>query len=157
MGEGSTFKITYQSFIIKHSNDSQDPRRLQDQECTTSPVRNSLYHLFHTSLWMGPLPPPVSTSRPLDVIHVIGVPRPSLFFTTLITQTKEQRTGEPWKRGYLFVSSHCTTCILKISTLTRLFCNVEGNTLALTSQTCLQLRTAIKYTVTGVCVKLTQN
>ena len=144
MGEGSRFKITYQSFIIKHSNDSQDPRRLQDQECTTSPVRNSLYHLFRTSLWMG-TPPSVhlaSTrrhsrdrcSQSFPVCH---------YSCCIITQTKEQRTGEPWKRGYLFVSSHCTTCILKISTLTRLFCNVEGNTLALTSKTCLQLCTAI--------------
>ena len=33
-------------FITEHSNDSQDPRRSQDRQYLTSPVRNSLYGLY---------------------------------------------------------------------------------------------------------------
>ena len=48
--------------------------------------------------------PPMSTLRLPDVIHVIGVPRPSPFcalfrFRVLyLTQTKEQKTGNAWER-----------------------------------------------------------
>jgi len=52
--------------------------------------------------------PPTSTSRPPDVIHVIGVPRPSLFFALFRFRTvyyterkpKNKKTGEAWERGY---------------------------------------------------------
>ena len=37
---------------------------------------STLFHVFDG----GPLLPPTSTSHPPDVIHVIGVPRPSSFF-----------------------------------------------------------------------------
>ena len=48
----------------------------------------------------------MSTSRPPDVIHVIGVPRPSPFFALFCfcvlywTKSEEQKTGEAWERGY---------------------------------------------------------
>ena len=58
-------------------------------------VRNSLYHLLHTSWLMGNAPH-TSTSRPPDVIHVMGVPRPSLFFAP---KPKNKKTGEAWERG----------------------------------------------------------
>ena len=54
----------------------------------------------------GPLPPPMSTSCPPDVIHMIGVPRPSLFFTALpllciiLNANSRTKTGEAWERGY---------------------------------------------------------
>ena len=37
-------------FIIKRSNDSQDPRRSRDWQYSTSPVRNLLYGLLHMNL-----------------------------------------------------------------------------------------------------------
>ena len=40
----------------------------------------------------GPLPP-TSTSHPPDIIHVICVPRPSLFF--VLFQIKERKWGRP--------------------------------------------------------------
>ena len=61
--------------------------------------------------------PPTSTSCPPDVIHVIGVPRPSPFFVLFRfhvlywTQTKEQKTGEARERGYFITErfAHSTT------------------------------------------------
>ena len=38
---------------------------------------STLFHVFECK----PLPPPMMTSRPPDVIHMIAVPRPSPFFT----------------------------------------------------------------------------
>ena len=52
----------------------------------------------------GPLP--MSTSCPPDVIHVIGVPRPSPFFATLplpcilLNANWRTKTGEAWEWGY---------------------------------------------------------
>ena len=66
-------------FIIERSNDSQDSWGSQDWQYSTSPVRISLYRLLHTSWLMGKAPP-TSTSRPPNIIHVIGVPRSSPFF-----------------------------------------------------------------------------
>ena len=92
------------NFIIERSNDSQDSWGSQDWQYSTSPVRISLYRLLHTSWLMGNAPP-TSTSRPPNIIHVIGVPRPSPFFTLFRfcvlywTKTKEQKTGEAWERG----------------------------------------------------------
>ena len=46
-----------------------------------------------------------STSRPANVIHVIGVPRPFSFFALsrfrvlYWTKTEEQKTEEGWERG----------------------------------------------------------
>ena len=48
----------------------------------------------------------MSTSHPPDVIHVIGVPRASLFFTTLLlpciilNTNQRTKTGAAWERGY---------------------------------------------------------
>ena len=39
----------------------------------------ALWFIAHEFV-VGHCPPPTSTSRPPDVIHVIGVPSPSLFF-----------------------------------------------------------------------------
>ena len=43
--------------------------------------------------------PHTSTSHPPDIIHVIGVPRPSLFFAPLpciiLNKTEEQKRGRP--------------------------------------------------------------
>ena len=40
--------------------------------------------------------PPTSTSRPLDIIHVIGVPRPSLFFCHTECKLKnKKKQGRP--------------------------------------------------------------
>ena len=53
----------------------------------------------------GPLPP-TSTSCPPNVIHVIGIPRPSLFFATLqlpcfILNTKQgTKMGEAMEQGW---------------------------------------------------------
>ena len=47
----------------------------------------------------GPLLP-TSTSRPPDIIYMIGVPRASLFFALFrfrVTQTEEQKMGEAWE------------------------------------------------------------
>ena len=49
--------------------------------------------------------PHTSTSRPPDVIHVIGVPGPSPCFALFRfrvlywTKTEKQKTGEAWERG----------------------------------------------------------
>ena len=64
-------------------------------------VRNSLYRLLHTSWLMGnaPLHPP-------GVIHVIGVPRPSLFLCSSASmyyteqKLKNKKWGRAWERGY---------------------------------------------------------
>ena len=91
-------------FIIDHSNDSQDSWGLQDQQYLTSLVRNSLYRLLHTSWLMGNAPH-TSTSLPPDVIHMIGVPRPSPFFVLFRfrvwywMKTEEQKMGEVWEQG----------------------------------------------------------
>ena len=91
-------------FIIERSNDSQDSWGSQDRQYSTSLVRNLLYRLLHTSWLMGNAPP-TSTSRPPDVIHVIGVPRPSPFFVLFPfrvlywTKSEEQKKGEAWERG----------------------------------------------------------
>ena len=51
--------------------------------------------------------PPTSTSRPPDIIQVIGVPRPSLFFALFRSvyytkrKPKNKKTGEAWERGYI--------------------------------------------------------
>ena len=42
--------------IIERSNDSQDSWGSQDRQYSTSLVRNSLYHLLHTSWLMGNAP-----------------------------------------------------------------------------------------------------
>ena len=89
-------------FIIERSNDSQDSWGSQDWQYSTSLVRNSLYCLLHTSWLMGNAPH-TSTLRPPDVIHVIGVPRPSSFFAPLPcivmelywTKTEERKRGRP--------------------------------------------------------------
>ena len=51
----------------------------------------------------GHRPPPTSTSHPQDVIHMIGVPRASLFFVALSLpckhKLKNKKKGEAWKRG----------------------------------------------------------
>ena len=80
-------------FIIERSNDSQDSWGSQDRQYSTSLVRNSLYHLLHTSWLMGNAPH-TSTLRPPDVIHVIGVPRSSPFFALFhFHVNKEQKNG----------------------------------------------------------------
>ena len=53
---------------------------------------------YSTLFECGPLPP-TSTLCPSDVIHVISVPRPSLFFTALplpcfVLNAKEQKWGK---------------------------------------------------------------
>ena len=94
-------------FIIECSNNSQDSWGSQDQQYSTSPVRISLYHLLHMSWLMGNAPPTSTLCSP-DVIHVIGVPRPSPFFALFCfrvlywTKPKEQKTGEAWERGIAF-------------------------------------------------------
>ena len=48
-----------------------------------------------------------STSHPSDITHLIGVPRPSVFFTALPlpwTQTKEQNRRRPEKEAMIFDS-----------------------------------------------------
>ena len=63
----------------------------------------------------GPLPL-TSTSRPLDVIHVTSVPRPSpilLLFCFCVLywmQTKEQKVVEARKRGYQLLSTKSACC-----------------------------------------------
>ena len=48
----------------------------------------------------GPLPP-MSTSRPPDVFHLISIPRPSPYFAALsLLCIIEQKMGEAWERGY---------------------------------------------------------
>ena len=63
--------------------------------------------LFHVYSSADPSPP-TSTLRPPDVIHVIGVPRPSPFFALfrfrvlqMYTERKlkNKKTGEAWERG----------------------------------------------------------
>ena len=50
--------------------------------------------------------PPTSTSRPPDVIHVIGVPRPSPFSCSSASmyyteqKLKNKKWGRAWERGY---------------------------------------------------------
>ena len=48
---------------------------------------------------VGAPPPPTSTSRPPDVIHVTSVPRPSPFFSRLppprISKPKNKKRGRP--------------------------------------------------------------
>ena len=62
---------------------------------------STLFHVFEC----GPYPP-MSTLRPPDIIHVIGVPRPSPFFALFgfhvlyLMQTEEKKMGEAWERGY---------------------------------------------------------
>ena len=47
----------------------------------------------------GPLPP-MSTSRPPDVFHLISIPRPSPYFAALsLSCIIEQKMGEAWERG----------------------------------------------------------
>ena len=46
----------------------------------------------------GLLPPPMSTSRSPDVIHVIGVPRPSLLITALPYYTEHKPNSKKWGR-----------------------------------------------------------
>ena len=91
--------------MIECSTARQDPRSSQDHEYSTWPVRNLLSGLLRLYLVIGH-GPPTFTSRPPDIIHVIGVPRPSPFFALFRfrvlywMRTKEQKTGEAWERGY---------------------------------------------------------
>ena len=73
---------------------------------STLPVRNSLYCSLHTSLQMGT----TSTSHPPDIIHVIGVPRPSLFFrcssaSVYYTECnrRKNKVEEAWERGQIIL------------------------------------------------------
>ena len=65
---------------------------------------DEVYSTLFMYLSVDPLP--MSTLRPPDVIHVIGVPRPSPFFMLFRfrvlywMQTEEQKMGEAWERGY---------------------------------------------------------
>ena len=57
----------------------------------------------------GPLPH-TSTSCPPDVIHIIGVPRPSPFFAlfrfhVLRKLKNKKKTGEAWEQGYGIIAS----------------------------------------------------
>ena len=63
--------------------------------------------LFHVYSSAGPSPP-MSTSHSPDVIHVIGVPRPSLFFALFRFRVlqmytehklKNKKTGDAWEQG----------------------------------------------------------
>ena len=46
-------------------------------------VRSLLWSLVHAYIWIS-APPPTSTSRPPDVIHVMNAPRPSPSFAGLL-------------------------------------------------------------------------
>ena len=70
------------------------------------------YYVIHV-FECGPSPP-TPTSRPPDIIHVIGVLRPSPFFMLFhfrvlySTQTEEQKTGEAWDEA-MQISIHTTS------------------------------------------------
>ena len=70
---------------------------------------SSTKHLFHVHCQQSIFNPSCHKRDliiPPDVIHVIGVPRPSLFFALFRfrvlywTKTEEQKTGEARERGY---------------------------------------------------------
>ena len=114
--------------------DIQDSWGSQDWQYSTSPVIILLYRLLHTSWLMGEAPP-TSTSCPPDLIHVIGVPRPSPFSHSSIrfrvlywTKIEEQKNGGglgtslPWVQVTEEAQGNTFNCINHTPTNTHTTC-----------------------------------
>ena len=79
-------------FIIKRSNDSQDPRRSQDWQYSTSPVRNSFYR-YCTRVCSWAPPPYTSTRRhSSDKCSQVFPHFPPLFHFHVLYWTQIERT-----------------------------------------------------------------
>ena len=107
LGGGGPHSNSVLDFIIKCSNDSQDPRRSRDQNAVLDFTGKKLALWFIThEIVVGHYPPYVH-SRPPDIIHVIGVARPSPFFVLFLfyyieRKPKNKKRGRPANGARLF-------------------------------------------------------